>query len=402
MQRRDFLKVAAGAAATAATSGLGWASEIPGDVKITRAVGFELTSERGKLVGRNSRGGVHGYESRERMVRLFTNTGTEGFGNCWAGKEQVGKLLGKDPFGFFEPGKRRMTGPLGAGTMPLWDLAGRILGRGAYELMGGAGARKVGVYDGSIYFADLLWGNEGNWPDRFRWEIDTSFAQGYRRLKVKVGRGAKWMPKEAGYRRDVEVLKVIRKHCGPDIAIGIDANDGYDLAQTKRLLGELADFDFAFVEEMFPETVDECLELKRFIAQAGSKALLADGETQSKLEGFRPFIEAKAIDVLQGDMNHFGFEGILTEAEWAKPAGILVGPHNWGSLMGYYKQLHIARAITNFFLAERDPLFSDVIIADGYTLKDGEATVPDAPGFGLAIDEKAFAAEVKVLFDLKA
>ena len=54
--------------------------------------------------------------------------------------------------------------------------------------------------------------------------------------------------------------------------------------------------------------------------------LVADGETQSNLEAFKPFIEHRAIDVLQGDMNHFGFEGILTEADWAQAAGIQVAP----------------------------------------------------------------------------
>ena len=31
-----------------------------------------------------------------------------------------------------------------------------------------------------------------------------------------------------------------------------------------------------------------------------------------------------------------------------------------------------------------------MIIADGYTLKDSAYTVPDAPGMGIAIDEKIY------------
>ena len=44
----------------------------------------------------------------------------------------------------------------------------------------------------------------------------------------------------------------------------------------------------------------------------------------------------------------------------------------------------------------------DVLIADGYKIKDGLATVPESPGFGLKIDEAKFARQVKVSFDLKA
>ena len=40
--------------------------------------------------------------------------------------------------------------------MPLWDLAGKALRQPVYALLGGKGARRVPVYDGSIYFADLL------------------------------------------------------------------------------------------------------------------------------------------------------------------------------------------------------------------------------------------------------
>ena len=100
------------------------------------------------------------------------------------------------------------------------------------------------------------------------------------------------MERKAGDERDVDVLKTIRAHAGPDIVLGVDANNGYDLAGTKRLLDELPDFNFAFVEEMFDEKVDECLALKAFIREHGWKTLVADGETQSELDAFKPFIES--------------------------------------------------------------------------------------------------------------
>ena len=69
-----------------------------------------------------------------------------------------------------------MTGPLGNGTMPLWDLAGKSLRTPAYKLLGGAGQEKVPVYDGSIYFADLLPQYADRWQDRFKEEIDMGLA----------------------------------------------------------------------------------------------------------------------------------------------------------------------------------------------------------------------------------
>ena len=223
---------------------------------------------------------------------------------------------------------------------------------------------------------------------------------GHRAFKIKIGRGHKWMDREAGDARDVEVVETIRKHAGDDVLLGVDANNGYDLEGAKRFLDRAGDLRLAFFEEPFPEQVEQCLELKRFIAERGWKTLLADGEGQHELAAYRPFVDAKAIDVLQGDMNSFGIEGILAEAAMARPQGILVAPHNWGSLLGFYLQLHVGLAVPNFYRAEHDPLTSDVLCAEGYQIDGGVSSVPEAPGFGLAIDESRFD-RVTVNFDLR-
>jgi len=409
MRRRDFLAAAAGTmllpcrlrGAAATECRPSEADRLPRDVNITRIVGFDLISRRSKVVGKNSRRGVHGDRARDRMVRIFTNAGLEGLGSCGVNGRVLAGLLGKNPFRHYDTSKQRITGPLGSQTMPLWDLAGKVLKKPAYQLFGGKGPKRVPVYDGSYCFQDLLPQHASRWKDRFKEEIDTGLKLGHQALKLKVGRGAKWMERAAGDARDIEVLQLVRKHLGRDGIIGTDANNGYDLAGTKRFLARAGELDMAFVEEMFPEQVDQCLELKRFIAAGGWKTLLADGETQGNLDAFKPFIRTGAIDVLQGDMRRFGFEGILTEAAWARPQGVLVAPHNWGSLVGFYMQLHVGRAITNFYRAEHDPLSTDLLIADGYKIADGTCTVPDAPGFGLKLDEKKLS-DIKVAFDLRA
>ncbi len=223
MRRREFLKAAVSTTLLPLWS---WAKETPRDLKITRIVGFDLVSERSKLAGKNSRLGVHGRKANDRMVRLFTNMDLEGIGNCRAGKRELAQLLGKNPFDFYNSTNRRMIGPVGAGTMPLWDLIGKVLKKPGYKLLGGAGPKKVPVYDGSIYFSDLLPEYTHKPLDRFKEEIDMGMAIGHRAFKVKIGRGAKWMPPKEGYARDVEVLKTIRQHAGPKVIIGVDANNG--------------------------------------------------------------------------------------------------------------------------------------------------------------------------------
>ena len=91
-----------------------------------------------------------------------------------------------------------MPGPLGSRTMVLWDLAGKILKRPVYQLLGGTGPGKVPVYDGSIYFSDLLPQYAAKWQDRFKEEIDMAMQAGHRAFKIKIGRGKKSMERESG------------------------------------------------------------------------------------------------------------------------------------------------------------------------------------------------------------
>ncbi len=398
MHRRQFL----GAVGASALLGqVARAESLPSHLKITRIVSFDLHTRRSKLAGKNAQRGVHGNTSRDRMARLFTNVGVEALGRCWKDKESLGALLGKNPFQDFDLASRQMPGPLGSRTMVLWDLAGKLLNKPVYRLLGGTGPRNVPVYDGSIYFADLLPQYAPRWRDRFKEEIDMGLRAGHRAFKIKIGRGHKWMDREAGDARDIEVVETIRRHAGDDVLLGVDANNGYDLEGAKRFLQRASDLRLAFFEEPFPEQIPQCLELKRFIAERGWKTLLADGEGQHDLAAYRPFVDAKALDVLQGDMNSFGIEGILAEAAMARPQGILVAPHNWSSLLGFYLQLHVGLVVPNFYRAEHDPLASDVLIAEGYRIDSGACSVPDAPGFGLAIDERRFD-RVSVNFDLRA
>jgi L-alanine-DL-glutamate epimerase-like enolase superfamily enzyme len=400
MQRREFLSTMGAAVGACVLPRFTLADELPSDVTITHIVSFDLVGKRPKMVGKNARIGVHGDSATDRMVRLTASDGTTAIGSCRAGEEELGPLLGKTVRDLYSAERGRVT-VLGREDMPVWDLVGKLIGKPVYELFGGNGPERVPVYDGSIYFADLLPEYESTWQDRFKEEIDMGLARGHRMFKVKIGRGNRWMPRAEGDRRDIEVIRIIRDHGGPDIRIGVDANDGYDLSGAKRFVEAVGELDIAFTEEMFPETVEECLELKALFRELNLKTLLADGEGQQEIDAFKPFIAAQAMDILQGDMRHFGFAEILREAELARPQGIRIAPHNWGSLIGYYMQLHVGRAITNFYAAENDPLDTEVLVADGYKIIDGIATVPDAPGFGLSVHDEAFASEAKVRFDLR-
>jgi len=195
---------------------------------------------------------------------------------------------------------------------------------------------------------------------------------------------------------------VLREHAGKDVKIAVDANNGYlDVARCARMLDALPDYNFDFLEEMFPEEIEKDLALKDELKKRNLKTLLADGETQSNVGPLKPMMEAKSLDLFQLDINGVGCEGLIEEAALAAPQGGQIAPHSWGTLLGFYAQLHVARAIPNFYSGEQDPLTSDVVIAEGYKIQNGRCSVPDAPGFGLKLRPERLA-NIKPIFDLKS
>ena len=74
----------------------------------------------------------------------------------------------------------------------LHDLAGIILNRPVYEMLGAHGPKATKVYSGMIYFDELDTDgkitNLDNVMNNCQWDYD----HGYRQLKVKIGRSGKW------------------------------------------------------------------------------------------------------------------------------------------------------------------------------------------------------------------
>jgi L-alanine-DL-glutamate epimerase-like enolase superfamily enzyme len=360
-------------------------------LRITRLAAFTVKSERWKVVGKNSHLGVHGKTATDRILLVETDSGLRGAGSCSASREAAAPLLGTDPLSFYHPGAG-VVSPLGNGDAPLWDLAGRYYEQPVWRLLGGFGPERVPVYDGSIYFSDLEPEFAARGVERLIEEVEHALAEGHRAFKIKVGRGFKWMEREEGFRRDVEVLRAIRKRVGAGVRLMVDANNGFDLATTKRFLDEVGG-DLFFVEEMFPESVEEDLELKRWLGERGRSTLVADGESARAEEHFTPYIAARALDVLQGDIRAFGFTRLLALSRMTAGTGIVLAPHNWGSYLGAFMQVVLARGIPNFLIGEVDPGRTDLFAgAERFELREGTVLAPDAPGLGLEFREDAFLA----------
>lgn len=360
---------------------------------ITRITGFRHVARRPHVAGKNARLDVHGDRAEEDVLRITTDAGIEGVGVGSVTPGVARELIGRTLDDFWRP-RIGVVSPLNRADHALYDLIGKALATPTWKILGGLGHEFVAVYDGSVYFNDLL--PEGDGPSgvaRILQEVEQSLKTGHRAFKVKVGRGHRWMPAEEGFQRDVEVVKAVRNLVGKDVKLMADANNGFDLETAKRWIDAVGN-ELLFVEELFPEQVEQDLMFKDHLRKRGFFALVADGESAQDLDDFDSLIQHEAIDIFQPDVRVWGLTRlcVLARKLSIKPR-LTLAPHNWGSFLGLYMQLALGRAVPNFFIAEQDPCASELFDTSGYVLKDGKYHLPDSPGFGIGLREEVFQRE---------
>lgn len=395
MNRRQFLQSATVLPIAAAGIGAAPPADELKRFVITKITGFRHVGQRPRFVGKNSHLDDHGRTTTDHVLRIMTDRGIEGIGVGNVTPEVARRAIGHSLDEFWSD-ERKVVSPLGRADHALYDLIGKAMGVPAWKLLGGEGPEWVPIYDGSIYFDDLQPEYAGRGVARIVEEVQAGLDNGHRAFKIKVGRGFKWMEKEAGFRRDVEVMRAVRRLVGPKVRLMVDANNAFDLAGTMRWL-DAVDDDLFFVEEMFPERVDDDLKLKEYLKAKGRTTLVADGESAREVDHFDPYLKAGAIEVLQADIRAFGLTLLWELSRRAVASGhsALLAPHNWGSFLGVYMMVVLGRGIPNFLMAEEDTSSSDLFDMSAFAKKEGLMKVPDTPGCGLVLREDVFEARYR-------
>jgi L-alanine-DL-glutamate epimerase-like enolase superfamily enzyme len=345
----------------------------------------ELEGRRPRHAGRNARLGDHGFAVRVPLARLTSEDGHQGFGVARADKEDASRLLGRPLDELFNHavGSRPDGRPF---DFPLWDLVGKLTGQPVYALAAAtveksaADPLSVPCYDTSLYFDDLHLADKDAAVDLLAAETAEGLQRGHRHFKIKVGRGARHLPLEEGTARDIAIVHAVREIAGADARLMIDANNGYNLNLTKRVLTETASCNLFWLEEAFHEDAELYADLKTWLAEQGLSVLIADGEG--------------LVDVIQYDIFSYGFTPWLTLGHQLDSWGTRSAPHHYGRHLGNYVSAHLAAAIDGFTFVEWDEATTPGIDAPGYRVEEGRVHIPDAPGFGLILDDEIFARAV--------
>jgi len=369
------------------------------NARITSVEWARLEGRRPRIAGSNARLGEHGIVVRPTIARVSTDDGSWGFGACWTDRERAEGLLGR-PLSEVFSAESGVLEPWRAFDYPLWDLAGRQAEKPVYALaaaMMGAQVERpflVPCYDTSLYFDDLHLDSAEQAAALIATEAREGYERGHRAFKIKVGRGARHLPLEEGTRRDIAVVRAVREAVGPVPHIMLDANNGYNLNLAKHVLEETTDCSIFWLEEAFHEDRVLYQDLRGWMKERGLSTLIADGEghaSPSLLDWARDGI----VDVIQYDIFGHGFSRWLETGRQLDSWGARSAPHHYGGHYGNFASCHLAGAIRNFTFVEWDEATTPGLEAGGYSIRNGQVSVPDAPGFGLALDEPTFCRAVR-------
>lgn len=212
-----------------------------------------------------------------------------------------------------------------------------------------------------------------------------AIADGYRAIKLKVGRNVD---------DDERRCRIARDVIGPDVQLLIDANQCWEVAEAIEWLQRLAPFSPLFIEE--PTSPDDILGHRK-IRDGIHGMKVATGEHCHNRVMFKQFIEGNAIDIVQVDACRLaGMNEMLTVAMIAAKYGKPVWPHAGGVGLSEYVQ-HLSMidfvrisATTEGRMAEFvDHLhehFEDPCrVANGYYL------APTQPGYSIKMKDTSLA-----------
>ena len=258
---------------------------------------------------------------------------------------------------------------LAAVDMALWDLKGQILNQPVYQLLGGAFREQIPCYVSGLPEPDL--------PARcalaLRWQ-----QKGFNAIKLALGYGVQ---------QDIENVRAIRDALGPQASLFLDAHWNYSVAQAAELANALHPLGVGFLEApLLPEDIAGHRELR-----AKSPLPIALGETERTRYQFKPFIEQRAMDIVQPDVGRTGITELMHIASLAQTWNLQVAPHlSVGLGPCIAASIHVAAALPNLFMLEyQPPVFelANQLLDTPLVCEAGHYTLPQGAGLGIAINE---------------
>jgi L-alanine-DL-glutamate epimerase-like enolase superfamily enzyme len=333
------------------------------------------------------------------LIAVFTDEGVTGWGSVFTNDELVrGALhllaplyLGENPL---EP--ERVSEKLHAHTfwmgrggsvthtisgidIAMWDILGKATAQPVGRLLGGRYRDRV------LPYASLLMRE----PAALSEHLTRVKAQGFRAFKIGWGPFGR-----CSTAMDEAIVRAAREAISSDSLLMVDAgaSDAFwpqDYKWAARTACMLADYDgYWFEEPLPPDNLHDYALLR-----GNSPVPIAGGEVLTRRQSFTPWLQQRALDIVQPDVTKVG--GISEErriAWMAEDNNVRFVPHGWNTALGLAADLALVSAMRNSTLVEYltgSPFIDDLVEAHWRLDADGMMAVPHGPGLGIVLNMDA-------------
>ncbi len=262
----------------------------------------------------------------------------------------------------------------------LYDVVGKALNVPAYQLLGGCFRERISIAH-SLGLMEI---------DKAVDEAVQAKDEGVRTIKLKGG---------VDQKRDVELVKQIRKAIGPDMNICVDANQGYPTAKVAvRIIKAMEDYGLLYMEQPV-EGIGHMAEVARRV----NTPIMAD-ESAWTMQDVLEIVHKKAADIISlyttkpGGM--FKAKKVAAVAEAAGLPCNVNGSVETG--VGNAANLHLAASTGVVTYGCVVPVsspkenakkgiagiyYQDDIITEPFAFDNGDIIVSPKPGLGIELDE---------------
>ncbi|KIJ61596.1 hypothetical protein HYDPIDRAFT_115755 [Hydnomerulius pinastri MD-312] len=263
----------------------------------------------------------------------------------------------------------------------LWDIKGKKLGVPIWQLLGGKVRDRLRVYG---------WVG-GDHPSAVREAAAERKAQGFTAVKMNATEALAWLDSPAHLTSTVERVREVRA-LGMDV--GVDFHGRLHKGMARQLAALLEKEGVLFIEEPLLATFPaEFADLARSVSVP-----IAAGERLYSRHDFRPFFEARALDLAQPDVSHCGgISELVRIAALAETYDVALAPHCPLGPIALAACVAVGVSRLNFVIQEMSwqihynsedaDLFTYLDDPSVFAVKEGYVQAPSAPGLGITINE---------------
>jgi gluconate/galactonate dehydratase len=356
------------------------------------------------------------------LVRVYTDAGVVGTGEAYWGAgvpELVERMkpfvVGENPLDIdrlFEHLVQKMSGEgsvegvtvtaISGIEVALHDLAGKVLGVPAYQLLGGKYRDEVRVY------CDCHTEAEAD-PEACADEAERVVEElGYDALKfdLDVPSGlekdrANRHLRPGEIRHKVDIVEAVTERVKDRADVAFDCHWTFSGGSAKRLASELEEYDVWWLEDPVPP---ENLEVQEEVTKSTTTPI-AVGENRYRVTEERRLVENQAVDIVAPDLPKVGgMRETRKVADVANQYYVPVAMHNVSSPVATMASAQVGAAIPNSLAVEYHSYeldwWADLVEED--VIEDGYIEIPEQPGLGVTLDMDAVEAHMvdgETLFD---